>query len=137
MGSLTKQPSREFNPTPVHKRFSQGNNTHLRAEPSSQKSPGQGSRPKGRGSVGSNGPSPGHLDNRTDSETSHGDDYQHHQTSKDIWDILFRPGPGDTKEDVKPLLLKTQYPTLLSPTELQSLEQPSLRPNKPLPKIPT
>ncbi|KAL6409987.1 hypothetical protein AUP68_06395 [Ilyonectria robusta] len=75
MGSLTKQPSRELNPTPVHKGFSQGNTTRLCAEPSSQKNPGQGSRPKGRGSVGSNGPSSGYLDNRTDSKTSYGDDY--------------------------------------------------------------
>ncbi|KAH6953881.1 hypothetical protein BKA56DRAFT_681653 [Ilyonectria sp. MPI-CAGE-AT-0026] len=137
MGSFTKQPSRLFNLKLVHRYFPKGNTTRPRAESSSQNSPGQRSRPKGKGSVGSNCSSPGLVDDRTESETSHEDDYQHHQTYDEIWDIFFKPGSGETKGDVEPLLQKKQYPALLSPAELRLLEQPSATPNKPLPEIPT
>ncbi|KAH6876690.1 hypothetical protein B0T10DRAFT_196230 [Thelonectria olida] len=137
MGSLTKQLSRLFNPKLVRKHFPKGNTTRLRAESSSQNSHGQGFRPKSGGPVGSNGSAPGLVDNQPESGTAHEDDCQHHLTSDEIWDIFLKPGPLETKEGVKPFLQKKQYPALLSPAELQSLEQPSPPPNKPLPQIPT
>ncbi|KAH6959984.1 hypothetical protein BKA56DRAFT_680239 [Ilyonectria sp. MPI-CAGE-AT-0026] len=70
-------------------------------------------------------------------ETSHEDDYQHHQTYDEIWDIFFKSSSRETKDNVEPLQKKKQYPTLLSPAELRLLEQPSPTQNKPLPEIPT
>ncbi|KAH7137700.1 hypothetical protein EDB81DRAFT_613530, partial [Dactylonectria macrodidyma] len=137
MGSFTKQPSRLFNLKLVRRYFPKDSTTRPSAESSSQTSPGQHSRPKGTGSIGSNCSSPGLVDDRTESKTSHEDDYQHHQTYDEIWDIFFKPGSRETEDDVEPLLQKKQYPALLSPAELRLLEQPSPTPNKPLPKIPT
>ncbi|KAH8653003.1 hypothetical protein BGZ61DRAFT_541685 [Ilyonectria robusta] len=137
MSSFTKQPSRLFNLKLIHRYFPKDKATGPRAERSSQSSPGQRSRPKGKGSVGSNCSSPGLVDDQTESETSHEDDYQHHQTYDEIWDIFFKHGSGETKDDVEPLLQKKQYPALLSSAELRLLEQPSPTPNKPLPDIPT
>ncbi|KAH6977664.1 hypothetical protein EDB80DRAFT_738266 [Ilyonectria destructans] len=136
MGSLTKQPSRLFNPKLILEHFLKGDTTCPCAESSSQKRPRQGFRPENRGSVGSNGSSSGLIDNQPESGSPHEDDYQHHETSDEIWGI-FKPVPGETKEDLKPLLQMKQCPAFLSPAELQSLEQPSPPPNKPLPEIPT
>ncbi|KAH6953721.1 hypothetical protein BKA56DRAFT_638349 [Ilyonectria sp. MPI-CAGE-AT-0026] len=139
MGSLTKQPSRLFNPKLVLEHFLKGDTTcpsAQSAQSSSQKRPRQGFRPDNRGSVGSNGSSSGLIDNQPESGTLHDDDYQHHETSDEIRGV-FKSDPGETKEDLKPLLQKKQYPVFLSPAELQSLEQPSPPPNKPLPEIPT
>ncbi|KAM5353193.1 hypothetical protein ACJZ2D_016912 [Fusarium nematophilum] len=137
MSSFTKQPSQLFNLKLVHRYFPKDNTTGPSAERSSQNSPGQRSRPDGKGSVGSNCSSPGLVDDQTESETSHEDDCQHHRTYDEIWDIFFKHGSGETKDDAEPLLQKKQYPALLSPAELRLLEQPSLTPNKPLPEIPT
>ncbi|KAH7112746.1 hypothetical protein B0J13DRAFT_488812, partial [Dactylonectria estremocensis] len=136
MGSLTKQLSRLFNPKLVFEHLLKGDTTCQCAESSSQKRPRQGFRSESKGSVGSNGSSSGLIDNQPESGSPHEDDYQHHETSNEIWGI-FKPGPGETKEDLKPLLQKKQCPAFLSPAELQSLEQPSPPPNKPLPEIPT
>lgn len=137
MGSFTKQPSWLFNLKLVRRYFPKDNTTRLPAESCSQNSPSQHSRPKGKGSVGSTCSSPGLVDDRTESETSHEDDYQHHQTYDEIWNIFFKPSSGETKDNIEPLLQKKQYPTLLSPAELRLLEQPSPTQNKPLPEIPT
>ncbi|KAH7141699.1 hypothetical protein EDB81DRAFT_884773 [Dactylonectria macrodidyma] len=139
MGSLTKQPSRLFNPKLLLEHFLKGDITcpsAQSAQSSSQKRPRQGFRPENRESVGSNGSSSGCIENQPESGIPHEDDYQHHETSDEIWGI-FKSDPGETKEDLKPLLQKKQCPTFLSPAEIQSLQQPSPPPNKPLPKIPT
>ncbi|KAL6405700.1 hypothetical protein AUP68_10836 [Ilyonectria robusta] len=136
MGSLTKQPRRLFNPKLVLEHFLKGDTTCLYAESSSRKRPRQGFRSENSGSVGSSGSSSGLIDNQPESGTPHEDDYQRHETSDETWGI-FKPGLGETKEDIKPLLQKKQYPAFLSPAELQSLEQPSPPPNKALPEIPT
>ncbi|KAH7146739.1 hypothetical protein B0J13DRAFT_664308 [Dactylonectria estremocensis] len=137
MGSFTKQPRRLFNLKLVRRYFPKDNTIRPHADSSSQNSPSQRSRPKSKGSVGSNCSSPGLVDDRTKSETSHKDDYQHHQTYNEIWDISFKPGSGETKDDIEPLLQKKQYPVFLSSAELRLLEQPSPALNKPLPEIPT
>ncbi|KAH7118402.1 hypothetical protein EDB81DRAFT_861918 [Dactylonectria macrodidyma] len=139
MGSLTKQPSRLFNPKLVLEHFLKGDTTcpsAQSAQSSSQKRPRQGFRPENKGSIGSHGSSSGLIDNQPESGTPHEDDCQHHETSDEIWGI-FKSDPGETKEDLKPLLQKKQCPAFLSPAEIQSLEQPSPPPNRPLPKIPT
>ncbi|KAH6896519.1 hypothetical protein B0T10DRAFT_583079 [Thelonectria olida] len=136
MGSLTKQPSLLFNPKLVREHFLKGNTTCPCAESGSQNNHRRGFRPKNRGSIGFNSSSSGLIGNQPESGTSHEDDYQHYETSDEIRDI-FEPGPGETKEDVKPRLQKKQYPAFPSPADLQSLEPPSPPPNKPLPQIPT
>ncbi|KAH7129800.1 hypothetical protein B0J13DRAFT_610909 [Dactylonectria estremocensis] len=137
MVSFTRQPSRLFNLKLVHRYFPKDNSTYPGAESSSQNSSVQRFRTNGKGSVGSNCSSPGLVDHHAESETSHEDDYQHHHTYDEIWDILFNHGSRETKDSVKPLLRKKQYPVLLSPAELRLPKQPLPAPNKPLPKIPT
>ncbi|KAH7009557.1 hypothetical protein EDB80DRAFT_713512 [Ilyonectria destructans] len=139
MGRLTKQSSRLFNPKLVLEHFLKGDTTCASArsaQSSSQKRPCQGFRSDNGGSVGFSGSSSGLIDNQPESGTLHNDDYQHHETSDEIRGV-FKSDPGETKEDLKPLLQKKQYPVCLSSAELQSLEQPSPPPNKPLPEIPT
>ena len=137
MGSLTKQSSRLFNLKLVRKYLFKGNNTHPRGERGSQSSPGQHSEPKGEASDGSSCCSTEFHYGRPESESSHEDYYQHHQAHDEILDTFLRPSPGESNKDIKALLQKKQYPALLSPSEIQSLEPPSPPPGKPLPKIPT
>lgn len=67
-----------------------------------------------RRSVGSDSSAPGLTDDRTDSEVSADDDYQHHWSGEEaeIWDSFWGRGIKGKKEDFG-LTFKAQYPALI------------------------
>ncbi|KAJ6789451.1 hypothetical protein PWT90_00252 [Aphanocladium album] len=83
-----------------------------------------------RGSIGSEGSTPGLIDDRTDSEVSQEDDYQYHAHATELWNSFWQPGgewrlEEDTQVDL-PLPAKESYPALIpSP---QHKRKPSLKP---------
>lgn len=81
-----------------------------------------------RGSIGSEGSTPGLIDDRTDSEVSQEDDYQYHTHATELWDSFWQPGGEWRLEDTQVDLLlpvKEDYPALIpSP---QHKRKPSLK----------
>ncbi|OAQ98103.1 hypothetical protein LLEC1_00787 [Akanthomyces lecanii] len=69
-----------------------------------------------RSSVGSDGSAPGLIDDRTDSEVSQEDDYQHHTQTTELWDSFWRPGGEWRLEDAQldlTLAVKEEHPALV------------------------
>lgn len=67
--------------------------------------------PPDRSSLGSDASAPGLIDDRTDSEVSADDDYQHNNHTSDIWNSYWRP--GDEKRNEHELSPRKQYPALI------------------------
>lgn len=76
-----------------------------------------------RSSLGSEGSSPGLIDDPTDSEVSVDDDYQYHAHGAELWDTFWLPSPTEKKKefDLRPV---KQYPALLpSPRTAKKRDQ--------------
>ncbi|KAJ4147443.1 hypothetical protein LMH87_001960 [Akanthomyces muscarius] len=92
-----------------------------------------------RTSVGSDGSTPGLIDDRTDSEVSQEDDYQRHTQTTELWDSFWRPGGEWRLEDAQldlTLNVSEEHPALVPSQHKRQPSQESVAgdsPSWPLP----
>lgn len=86
-------------------------------------------RPQDRTSIGSDVSTPSLIDDKTDSEVSHDDDYQYHTSTSQLWDS-FWVAHGNDGAKVRPQMHQQQpHPLKSNPQEPSTARYPALIPS--------